>query len=201
MAVLAVPALEAAFEALLVFLGRSAVVGAAGAGVVVVSDEVKKRQEAASEAGAGTAAKTATQTRTKTCEKCPPDCGALVPRNWNMSAAAREYQARVTGFAPGTEWNFAGIDFDGFASADCMLKEAKSRYDQFLTGGEDGELEPKKWFKAFGQKMLPQAKKQAEVAAESPPARLTWYFQGPKTYEYMSRQVMQFPPLVAVYLP
>lgn len=197
MAALAIPPLVAAVDWLLVALGVTVVAG----GAVVVSEEAKRRQRAASEAGTGAVAQTATQTRTKTCEKCPPDCGLLVNRNWNMSAAAREYQARVTAFAPGTEWNFGGIDFDGFASADCMLKEAKSRYDQFLTGGEDGELEPKRWFKAFRLKMLPQARAHAGVAASSPPARLTWYFQGPKTYEYMGKQVMLYPPLVAVYLP
>ena len=160
MAVLAIPPLAAAVDWLLVALGVTAVAG----GAVVVSEEVKRRQRAASEAGTGAAAQTATQTRTKTCEKCPPDCGTLVERNWNMSPAAREYQARVTAFAPGTEWNFGGIDFDGFASADCMLKEAKSRYDQFLTGGEDSELKPQKWYRAFQLKMLPQAEKQAAAA-------------------------------------
>jgi hypothetical protein len=118
-----------------------------------------------------------------------------------MSAAAREYPARVTAFAPGTEWSFGGIDFDGFSSAECMLKEAKSRYDQFLTGGEDSELKPKAWFKAFELKMLPQAEKQAAVARGAPPAKLTWYFQGPKTYEYIWPQVMLHAPIVAMYLP
>ena len=134
MAGLAVPALEGAVDSFLAILGRTAVAGAAGTGAVVITDEVRRRQQAVREAGTGAAAQTATQTRTKPCEKCPPDGGMLVSRNWNMSAAAREYQARVTAFAPGTEWNFGGIDFDGFASAECMLKEAKSRYDQFLTG-------------------------------------------------------------------
>jgi hypothetical protein len=194
MAVLAIPALEAAVTALLVALGI-------GVGTAVVADEVKRRQRAASDAGASDVAKTASQTRTKTCEKCPPDCGQLVERNWNMSAAAREYQARVTGFAPYTEWAFGGIDFDGFASADCMLKEAKSRYDQFLTQGEDAELEPRKWYKAFELKMLPQARKQASVAMANPPSRLTWFFQGPLTYEYMRFSVMAFAPLVAVFVP
>lgn len=197
MAVLAIPPLAAAVDWLLVALGVTVVAG----GAVVVSEEVKRRQQAASEAGSGAAAQTATQTRTKTCEKCPPDCGALVERKWNMSGAAREYQARVTGFVPYTEWDFAGIDFDGFSSADCMLKEAKSRYDQFLTEGEDAELMPKKWYTAFREKMLPQAQRQASVAAAAPPSKLTWYFQGPRTYEYMARQVMVFPPLVAIYLP
>lgn len=201
MAVLAIPALESALAALTALLTRTAVVGAAGAGAVVVNDEIKRRQQAASQAATGAAAKTATQTKTKPCDKCPPDCGLLVSRNWNMSAAAREYQARVTAFAPGSEWNYAGIDFDGFSSADCHLKEAKSRYDQFLTGGEDSELKPKEWFRAFELKMLPQARKQASVAAASPPSRLTWYFQGPKTYSYMADAVREFTPLVAVYLP
>lgn len=194
MAVLAIPLLEGAVTALLVALGI-------GVGTAVVVDEVKRRQRATSDAGTSDVAKTASQTRTKTCEKCPPDCGQLVQRNWSMSAAAREYQARVTGFAPYTEWSFGGNDFDGFSSADCMLKEAKSRYDQFLTEGEDAELSPKRWYRAFELKMLPQAARQAQVAASSPPARLTWFFQGPLTYQYMARQVMGFPPLVAVLLP
>jgi hypothetical protein len=193
MAGLAVPALEAAFLALLAALGLRA--------VSETTEALKRRQRATSEAGTSAAAQTATQTRTKTCEKCPPDCGLLVSRDWNMSAAAREYQARVTAFVPGSEWSFAGIDFDGFASADCMLKEAKSRYDQFLTGGEDSELEPKKWFKAFELKMLPQAAKQAAVARAAPPARLTWYFQGSKTYAFMGPKVMLEAPIIALYVP
>jgi hypothetical protein len=194
MAALAFPALEAAVTALLSALGI-------GIGAAVVTDEVKRRQRAASEAGTSDVAKTAPQTRTKTCEKCPPDCGLLVERRWNMSAAAREYQARVTGFAPQTEWSFGGIDFDGFSSADCMLKEAKSRYDQFITQGKDAELEPKVWYRAFEEKMLPQAIRQANVARASPPSRLTWYFQGPLTYEFMAPQVVRFSPLVPIYVP
>lgn len=192
--VLAFPALEAAYLALLAVLGI-------GAGTVIVSDEIKRRQRATTETGVGDVAKTAPMARTKTCEKCPPDCGTLVERNWNMSPAAREYQARMTGFAVGTEWNFGGIDFDGFASADCNLKEAKSRYDQFLTEGEDMEVFPKKWYTAFREKMLPQAARQASVASGFPPSRLTWYFQGPLTYQYMASKVMMFPPLLAVHIP
>lgn len=192
--VLAFPALEAAYLALLAVLGI-------GAGTVIVSEEVKRRQRATTESGVGEVAKTAPMTRTKTCEKCPPDCGTLVERNWSMSAAAREYQARMTGFAPNTEWNFGGIDFDGFASADCNLKEAKSRYDQFLGEGEDSELFPKKWYRSFELKMLPQAERQASVALAAPPSRLTWYFQGELAYRYMARQVMMFPPLLAVHVP
>ena len=197
MAFLAIPPIVAGVDWLLVALGVTAV----GAGAVVVSEEVRRRQEAATRAGSGTAAQTSTETRRRSCDKCPPDCGTLVERNWNMSAAAREYQARMTGYAPGTEWNFGGIDFDGFASAQCMLKEAKSRYDQFITEGADAELEPRRWYRSFETKMLPQAERQARVAAAAAPAGLTWYFQGTLTYQYMARQVMIFPPLVAVHVP
>ena len=164
MALLAFPALEAAYLALLAALGI-------GAGTVIVSEEVKRRQRAVSEAGDSEVAKTASMPLTKTCEKCPPDCGTLVTRNWNMSAAAREYQARMTGFAPGTEWNFGSIDFDGFAAAECNLKEAKSRYDQFLMQAEDMSLKPKEWYRAFDDKMIPQARRQADVASAFPPSR------------------------------
>lgn len=187
-------ALEEALKALLIAIG-------VGLGAAAASDAVKKRQKAVSEAGTSDVATTATQARSRACEKCPPECGAFVERNWHMSAAAREYQARVTGFAPGIEWHYGGLDFDGFSSAECMLKEAKSRYDQFLTEGEDAELEPKKWYRAFEQKMLPQAERQATVARSAPPARLTWYFQGPRAYGYMASKVMEFPPLVAVLIP
>ena len=118
-----------------------------------------------------------------------------------MSTAAREYQARVTGFAPFTEWNFGGIDFDGFASEGCVLKEAKSRYDQFLTEVEDGTLKPRAWYAAFHEAMLPQAERQARVAGAAPPTRLTWYFQGPRAYAYMAPRVMQHVPLMAVHVP
>ena len=194
MAVLAWPALEGAVVALMAALGIGVV-------TAVVSEEVKRRQRAAKEAGTADVAKTAPPLSTTACKKCPPECGVLLERNWSMSAEARGYQARVTGFVPGTEWGWMGIDFDGFASANCMLKEAKSRYDQFLTQGEDAELEPKIWYRAFQTKMLPQAQRQAAAAAAAPPAGLTWYFQGPLTYEYMAPQVMRFPPLTALYVP
>ena len=197
MAVLAIPPLAAAVDWLLVALGVTAVAG----GAVVVSEEVKRRQRAASEAGTGAAAQTATQTRTKTCEKCPPDCGALVERNWNMSAAAREYQARVTAFAPGTEWNFGGIDFDGFSSADCHLKEAKGNYDQFLEYDLRGQLVPVFFFDEFRIKWPRQARAQATVAITSPPARLTWFLQGPLAYQYMAAKLSAIPPIVAVHFP
>ena len=194
MAAVLIAPLEAALLALLAALG-------VGAGAVVIDEELRRRQRAVADAGSGVAARTASQARPKRCEPCPPDCGELVERRWNMSAAAREYQARVSGFAPFTEWSFGGIDFDGFASDGCVLKEAKSRYDQFLTEGEDGELLPRQWYLDFEAAMLPQARRQADTAAAAPPTRLIWYFQGPKAHAYMARKVMAFRPLVAVHMP
>jgi hypothetical protein len=49
-----------------------------------------------------------------------------------MSDSSRDYQARVTGFAPLTEWKFMNIEFDGFRAPECRLQEAKARYDQFF---------------------------------------------------------------------
>jgi hypothetical protein len=35
---------------------------------------------------------------------------------------SRDYQARVTGFAPFTEWKFMNIEFDGFQASECRLQ-------------------------------------------------------------------------------
>jgi hypothetical protein len=202
------PLIEAAFVALMRALGVGVAAGvAAGAAAEAAKEAARRKQEAADKtaatpiARADACVKTEGSASTQKCKLCPPDKGMLVQRNWHMSPQAREYQARVTAFAPSTEWNFGGIDFDGFTSGECHLKEAKSRYDQFLTGGEDSELKPKEWFKAFESKMLPQAVAQAAVARAAPPSRLTWYFQGPKTYAYMGPQVMLEIPIVAVHFP
>ncbi len=197
MAVLAIPPIVAAVDWLMVALGVAVV----GTGAVVVTEEARRRQRAASEAGTGAAAQTATQTRTRRCERCPPDCGSLKSVNHHMSPAAREYQARVTGFAPGTEWNYRGIDFDGFSSADCHLKEAKGHYDQFLSRDSRGQLRPAAFFTDFEIGWPRQARQQAAVAITSPPARLTWFLQGPLAYEYTARTLRQIPPIAVVHLP
>jgi hypothetical protein len=140
MAALAVPVLEAAGAALLRALGVAAV---AGAGAVAVNEATKNKVESADKAKAAPVADAGTQAKTKdTCAKCPPDGGILVKRNWSMSEVSRNYQARVTGFAPYTEWNFQGNDFDGFRSQECLLLEAKATYDQFF----NSPSEPKFFF-------------------------------------------------------
>ena len=198
MAILAVPLLEAAAEGVLYLLGATAVAG----GAVIVADEVKKRQRASDDASATPVVKAAPDTDTRRkCDKCPPDCGMLITLNRGMSDDARAYQARITGFAPGTEWAYGGRDFDGFKSAECHLLEAKAKYDQFLRVDFSGKLKPVYWFTYFRDEMIPQARAQSKIAAASPPARLTWYFKTPMTYEYVGAIIGDFFPLVPVYQP
>lgn len=179
MGALAFPALEAIAMRVLVALGLTTA-GAAGV------DMARKRKEEADDARTAPIARTQAQTRAKEkCKGCPPDEGALVTRNWNMSDASRAYQARVTGFAPYTEWNFGGVDFDGFRSSECLLQEAKARYDQFFDP-ETGE--PKFFFGLAGApKIINQGRFQSNVVAASAPARLNWYFMQPLSYRYFAR--------------
>ena len=184
MAALAPPLLEAAAVALARALGWTLV---AGAGTAAVNEAAKKKDEAAEKskdlpiAQAGTQA----QARTNTCTKCPPDCGVLVERNWSMSEEARAYQARISGFAPYTEWNFEGSDFDGFRSQMCLLLEAKARYDQFF----DDEGDPKLFFSLFGEpKIIDQASRQAAIVQANPPSQLHWHFMQPVSFGYFSRR-------------
>jgi hypothetical protein len=127
-----------------------------------------------------------------------PDCGTLVVRNWNMSEVSRLYQARITGFAPRTEWSFSGVDFDGFWSKNCTLVEAKARYDQFFSRAT---LEPKWFFDTFSApRIIVQAKTQSTVAIPNPPAGLNWYFMEPMSYGYFSKIFAKDFPKIQVYL-
>lgn len=54
-----------------------------------------------------------------------------------MSPNSREYQGRIPGFPYSVDesWSMEWVwerDFDGFRPEDCLLVEAKARYDQFL---------------------------------------------------------------------
>ncbi|TAM51352.1 MAG: hypothetical protein EPN57_19095 [Paraburkholderia sp.] len=117
--------------------------------------------------------------------QCPPRRGWLVTRKWHMSKISRDYQARVTGFSPFTEWKFMNIEFDGFRSSECRLQEAKARYDQFFDS-QTGF--PKHFFEIFGlPRTLNQARIQSEIAKNNPPTRLTWYFMQPISHKFFSR--------------
>jgi hypothetical protein len=163
-----------------------------GVGVGIATEEAKKRTKDNTEAKDRPVAKTETSTKEdkKTCDACPPDCGELVSRRWNMSEQALAYQARITGFAPGTEWQFGGVDFDGFKSGECTLQEAKAAYDQFF---DKDTGKPKRFFAFFSvDRMLRQAKRQSDVAVPKPRVKLHWYFMQPVSYAY-------FAPLLADY--
>ena len=183
MAALAIPVLEAAGAALLRALGVAAV---AGAGAVAVNEATKNKVESADKAKTAPIAEAGTQAKTKdTCTKCPPDAGVLVRREWNMSQVSRDYQARVTGFAPFTEWSYQNSDFDGFKSAGCLLLEAKAMYDQFFISS----IKPKKFFRLTGlSKILNQALRQSNVITQSPPAQLHWHFMQPMSQAYFAKQ-------------
>lgn len=197
MAALAVPVIEGAAIALLRALG---VVAVTGAGAVAVNEAAKKKAESADRAKAAPIAKAGSQTKTRdTCSKCPPDCGTLVARNWNMSDDARIYQARITGFAPRTEWNFGGTDFDGFKSQACLLLEAKAKYDQFFVSGQ----QPKFFFNITGRvKMMRQANTQSAVIDASPPSQLHWHFMQPLSHAYFTQAFrMALLPIITILTP
>ncbi|PPK41975.1 restriction endonuclease fold toxin 5 of polymorphic toxin system [Trinickia symbiotica] len=119
-------------------------------------------------------------------EHCPPTRGRLVIRRWSMSDISREYQARITGFQPYTEWLFE-IEFDGFRPQECRLQEAKGKYDQFF---DSKTGLPEDFFVIFGGvgDMLDQARKQSDIVRSNPPAKLTWHFMQPISYTYFSRE-------------
>lgn len=161
-----VPAISAEVAAWLGLAGTAAVAGGAAA----VYTNSKKAEEAQGKP----LAQVDVAKQSEKCKECPPNGGAVVSRRWNMSDISREYQARVTGFAPYTEWAFSGVDFDGFRSPECLLQEAKARYAQFFDQEAD---KPKFFFSFTGYKKLQrQAEKQSSVTAASPPARLNWCF-------------------------
>jgi hypothetical protein len=186
MASLAVPVLEGAGLALARALGYGAATAVGGA---AINEAAKRKAKAAEEAKAAPLAQAGTQTKTNdSCKKCPPDCGTLVERNWNMSEDARAYQSRITGFVPYTEWNFNGDDFDGFKSQMCLLLEAKARYDQFF----DLDGTPKLFFRISGTaKIMAQAERQADVIWANPPAQLHWHFMQPISFSYFSKRFGQ----------
>lgn len=110
-----------------------------------------------------------------------------------MSDVSRNYQARVTGFAPKTEWLYQKVEFDGFRTAECRLLEAKARYDQFFNKRTG---EPKPFFMSVGVKrMINQARRHLLVVRTNPPTTLTWFFMQPVSHRYFTRRfaALRFP--------
>ena len=64
--------------------------------------------------------------------QCPPRRGWFVTRKWHMSEISRDYQTRVTGLPPFTEWIFENIEFDGFARRNAGCKKRRLGTTSFL---------------------------------------------------------------------
>ncbi len=144
-----------------------------------------KADEDSLEHGKAKSASRAIPVQNKPDERCPPNRGRLITRRWHMSPVSREYQARVTGFVPTTEWEFEDKEFDGFRPPECLLQETKARYDQFF---DTKTGLPKEFFVAFGavESTLNQARAQSMVVRNNPPTKLTWYFMQPISHRYFS---------------
>lgn len=185
MVAIVVPAVEAAAVRVLAALGVGVVAGAAGE---AARDAAKKRSEAADQAKSAPIAKTESTTRTKEkCKECPPDKGAPFNRSTaGWSETSITYQARIGGLPVGpgfiTEWLFNGVTFDGFDSSECLLKEAKAKYDQFFD-----EFGYRRDFWKGDEALLAQAVTQSTVALPQPPVQLRWYFMEPLSYRYFSK--------------
>ncbi|WDD91890.1 restriction endonuclease fold toxin 5 domain-containing protein [Burkholderia sp. FERM BP-3421] len=167
-------------------IGSALLGGAAVAGIGSLRGDVSKGDDRA---------KSRTESRTisdstEPCKKCPPEqTGALMRSRHGPNWPAYRYQARVTGFAFDTEncrwsdeWEWLGIDFDGFRANECLLQEAKGNYDQFL----DGSIPRATDFFTGWDGMMEQALERAKKVKANPPTRLRYYFQGPLTYQKMS---------------
>ena len=191
------PVIEAAAARVLLALG----LGAAAGGT---AEMVRTRQKEADEAKSTTIARTETQTKEKEkCKDCPPDSGAPVNRSTaGWSGTSISYQARIAGLPVGagfiTEWMFAGITFDGFDSSQCLLKEAKAKYDQFF----DDFRQVRGWWKEGADKLIEEAYRQGAVAQPRPPVRLCWYFMEPTSYRYFSKIIRAgYPDIEVVFQP
>jgi Restriction endonuclease fold toxin 5 len=200
MAGLVVPAIEAATEALgpaLARVGTALLGGTAVAGAASLSGDTTK------DASKATPAVRAVPRTGESCKKCPPEAGEKVSRKHGVNWNSYRYQARITGFAFdeencvwSDEWNWEGIDFDGFRPEDCLLQEAKGNYDQFLDGSIPGARD---FFRGF-DKMQDQIIAQGTAVRSSPPARLTWYFQTPLTQKKVAPLLARFG-IPSVYQP
>ena len=197
---------------------KTAVGGAGAAGGGAAADEERRRRRADGEAvppgrsggmappvwststgsGTNTGTQAETQTQAKSCKRCPPDCGQIVHPNHSMNDAPSQYQTRITGFPPGEEWRYMGVDFDGFNSGECLLLEAKGNYDQFLDSAPGKPPTPKFFFRGF-TRMEVQIASHSEVVIASRPSRCHWHFQTPLAYELMSPLIWRHSPLLQPY--
>ncbi|MGX9697299.1 Tox-REase-5 domain-containing protein [Janthinobacterium lividum] len=171
------------------------------AGAVLTDEALRKRKkeaEDAKDARVTPLARAETRSDTKERCRCPPDKGTLMAVPHSMSPAARDYQARITGFLIGMEWVFEGKDFDGFQSRLCLLQEAKADYDQFFKS--NGEFKYDFQEQIFENMALKQAAAQSNIVKNNPPASLSWYFQTPLAYKHMRPQLTELG-IATFYIP
>lgn len=175
---------------------------AAGVAGEAAKEQARKRKEQADQAKSAPIARTDVQTQSrKKCRDCTPDRGSAVTRStagWSELSIA--YQARIGGMPVGsgfiTEWQFNGVTFDGFDSSECLLKEAKARYDQFF----DEFRRVHVWWADGANKLVDEAYRQATAAQPRPPVQLRWHFMEPISFRYFSRIIKAAYPDVEVVL-
>lgn len=199
MAALAIPAIRLVASRVVQWLGAAAAAGAA-------AEVARQRTEEAENSRTTPISRAESPSKEKErCEECPPDQGAIALQptsGWSADAIA--YQRRVSGMpeAPSgflCEWSFNGVRFDGFASGQCLLKEAKSTYDQFFD--EDGEFRYPFQRKIFAL-MTASAVRQQQAAQPMPPTRLRWHFMEPISFAYMREAIRDAAPHIeVVYFP
>lgn len=190
MAAVAVPLIEAVVMRVLAALGLGAAAGATGE---AAKEAARQRQEEADKAKSSPIARAQTKAREK-CKECPPDKGSQHTRTFPASKPWVEYQARIGGMPYGPtfilEWRFNGVDFDGFVSAECLLKEAKGSYDNFFN--DWGEV--LKWWEHNVEELMKEISRQSLAALPRPPVRLEWFWQQPMSYRYFSRVLGPIAP-------
>lgn len=201
MAALARPLISAAAKRVMAALGIG---GAAGVAGEAAREQAKRRQETSERTRSEPIAQTETTTKErKKCKDCTPDRGAPFIRSTNgWSDVSIAYQARIGGMPAGagfiTEWLFNGVTFDGFDSGQCLLKEAKAKYDQFF----DLWGLPQVWWTQGADKVIQEAYRQAAVAQPRPPVQLRWHFMETKSYRYFHRIITAaYPDIQVVFQP
>jgi hypothetical protein len=182
---------------------------AGGAGVLVDSaEDALQKQEEAERAKTSPIAKANPQTITKDCtedkkcEECPPDHGAFWQRSFTVRQPWVDYQIRICSMPSGPnfvlEWNWMNVKFDGFDSSECLLKEAKGRYDQFFT--RFGARQ--QWWREGEEEVIAEAMIQGAVARPRPPVVLKWYFMEPISFRYFSRIIQAaYPDIEVLFRP
>ncbi|MGH8782074.1 restriction endonuclease fold toxin 5 domain-containing protein [Paraburkholderia sp.] len=167
-------------------IGTALLGGAAVAGTgSLAGDTTKPASDSKSKAEA---VPRALPNSTKKCDQCPPEqTGRKLRVRHGVNWPAYQYQARITGYAFDTEacewsdeWEWLGVDFDGFHAEECLLQEAKGDYDQFFNP-KTGK--PYRWFSGLVT-IQEQIEVRATLVKANPPTRLMYYFQTPLTHAY-----------------